>query len=154
MLILSLITVVGELYAKKVPLPRTLPIRLGNSFSRSWRPSLRTFPVLLTRFSRFSCCITLRTCSRSNSLLGSPIHVLNTRYGCGGLKVDNFVFIIYLKHSFNVLLDACLIWAALNRWDYQCRNKILWYQKWDNNVKYRSFTIKYNNVHCCNRKLH
>lgn len=76
---------VAQVTAKNVPRPRAELIRCGNSFS-NWRSPLYSFlPDASTRERRLSRLMTLRTCSRRINLDGSPIHVLNTRYGCWGL---------------------------------------------------------------------
>lgn len=79
--ILSRISVLHELNDKKVPRPRTLFIRFGNSFSSLCRPSLRTFPDSQTKDSNFSCLMTFKTRSKRINFPGSPIHVLKIRYG-------------------------------------------------------------------------
>lgn len=84
--ILSLKLWSGTVHAKKIPLPRTEFIMLGNSFSMASRPSFRCPPVFCTFSRRLSLRTTFRISSSSSSFPGSPIHVLKTRYACAGLR--------------------------------------------------------------------
>lgn len=75
-----------------VPRPLVEFIKAGNSASNSLSPDISTSPDFSTTDNKFSLLITFNIASSNMILVGSPIQVLNTRYGMSGLqKVDRYL---------------------------------------------------------------
>lgn len=89
-----------------VPRPLVEFINAGYSASKSLNPDMSTSPDFSTTDNSLSFLITFKMASSNRILVGSPIQVLNTRYGKSGLYIHNgnrkFV---YYEHN---LLLLCM----------------------------------------------
>jgi len=107
-LVKSLLTMSSRSFASaasnvmNVPRPLVELISAGNSASKSLIPDMSTSPDFSTTDNRLSLLITFNIASSNTILVGSPIQVLNTRYGKSGLqKLSNKLWPIQVTNSYS-----------------------------------------------------
>lgn len=96
-----------------VPRPLVELIKAGYSPSKSLIPDMSTSPDFSTTDNRLSFLITFSIASSNTIFVGSPIQVLNTRYGKSGLqkRTSNTMKLITAEHT--ILLYVCNINVTL-----------------------------------------